>query len=158
MSHYGDRSQTREDRIKSLIEKEIYCCQSALVDDLLQSGDRDGWTIDDIENLYPNPAEWTVETCKDWASDEGVDLSGYTQEELDAGDDDFWEEIIRDNATPAEPLEWWAVSRTLCGELRKLGKVIIDNDFGYWWGRCTSGQSIEMDGVWDRWCDMRGNE
>lgn len=49
-----------------------------------------------------------------------------------------------------EPLEWWRVSRSLLRELREIGEVVIDSEYGEWWGRCTSGQAIIHDGVFQR--------
>lgn len=49
-----------------------------------------------------------------------------------------------------EPLEWWRVSRSLLRELRDIGEVVIDSEYGEWWGRCTSGQTISLDGVFQR--------
>lgn len=49
-----------------------------------------------------------------------------------------------------EPLEWWRVTRSLLMELRDIGEVVIDSEYGEWWGRCTSGQSLIQDGVFQR--------
>lgn len=49
-----------------------------------------------------------------------------------------------------EPLEWWRVTRSLLRELRDIGEVVIDSEYGEWWGRCTSGQAISLDGVFQR--------
>lgn len=46
-----------------------------------------------------------------------------------------------------EPLEWWLVSKWLHDELESLGFVTLDTDWGYYWGRTTSGQAIELDNV-----------
>lgn len=54
-------------------------------------------------------------------------------------------ECAQDN--PNEPLQWFAVSEWLCGELSEIGEPTISNDYGYWWGRCCCGQSAIMDGT-----------
>lgn len=46
-----------------------------------------------------------------------------------------------------EPLEWWLVSKWLHDKLTPLGFVTLQTDWGYYWGRTTSGQAIELDGV-----------
>jgi hypothetical protein len=60
---------------------------------------------------------------------------------------EVWRDAVRDNSEPREVFEWWLVSRWLCEKLRELGEVVLDNDYGYWWGRCTTGQAIIADGV-----------
>lgn len=47
-------------------------CQSALVDELVKE-DREGFTVDDITNLYPDPSDWGVEKCRDFLRDQGID-------------------------------------------------------------------------------------
>lgn len=44
-------------------------------------------------------------------------------------------------------LGWWAISERLMIRLRMHNEAIIDNEYGTWWGRCTSGQAIYMDSV-----------
>ena len=56
-----------------------------------------------------------------------------------------WREAVTDNTEAAEVLEWWLVSDWLCGELREVGEVVIDNGYGHWWGRCCTGQAIKCD-------------
>jgi len=46
-----------------------------------------------------------------------------------------------------EPFEWWRVSSYLCEKLNLRGEPIIDNDYGQWWGRTCTGQSIILDGT-----------
>lgn len=44
-------------------------------------------------------------------------------------------------------LEWWAISERLATRLRMHNEALIDNEYGTWWGRTTSGQAIYMDSV-----------
>jgi len=46
-----------------------------------------------------------------------------------------------------EIFEWWSISNWLAEKLREHKQPILDNDYGTWWGRCTTGQAIKMDGV-----------
>ena len=46
-----------------------------------------------------------------------------------------------------EPLEWWLVTERLHKDLTNLGFVTLETDWGYYWGRITSGQAIELDNV-----------
>lgn len=63
-------------------DREIWCCDSSLVSELIQHaydlpGDlRDGWTMesDNVKNLRPDPSNWDLEECKEWLEDKGHDL------------------------------------------------------------------------------------
>jgi hypothetical protein len=46
-----------------------------------------------------------------------------------------------------EIFEWWSISNWLAEKLREHKQPILENDYGTWWGRCTTGQAIKMDGV-----------
>ena len=48
---------------------------------------------------------------------------------------------------PQEIFEYWLVTSWLAKKLRQHGEPILDNDYGIWWGRTSSGQSITMDWV-----------
>lgn len=65
----------------------------------------------------------------------------------DWGDVEHWRDQVRDNAEAREVMQWWSVSARLLDDLRKLGYVVIDNDYGGWWGRTTCGQAVIDDGV-----------
>lgn len=58
-----------------------------------------------------------------------------------------WRDAVEESVVAAEPYEWWRVTEWLCRELSDIGEVVIDNSYGYWWGRCTTGQALIMDGV-----------
>lgn len=63
---------------------------------------------------------------------------------------DRWRGEIRDRAQAAEIFEWWRVSRWFADLLIEIGECVMDNAYGTWWGRCTTGQSYIMDGVLQR--------
>lgn len=49
------------------VETEILCCQSSLVDHLMKmEHPLDGFSWDDIENLYEDTTEFSLEECKDY--------------------------------------------------------------------------------------------
>lgn len=52
-----------------------------------------------------------------------------------------------------EIYEWWVVSDWLAQQLEKHGEAMLINDFGTWWGRTCTGQSVFLDSVieiiWD---------
>lgn len=171
------------------VETDILCCQSSLVDELLKmERPLDGFSYDDVENLYVDPEEWTLEECKEWIDGHlGIDNEDYpdpnpwgmdrealleylNREEEDFAervddemlrievigkidlDEDFnlWKDFIRDNQEPQEVLEWWLVTGWLCQKLREAGEPVLDNNWGFWWGRTCSGQAILADGVLQR--------
>ena len=46
-----------------------------------------------------------------------------------------------------EVLEWWLIDNRLSRFLSEQHQPILENDFGIWWGRCTSGQAVYADSV-----------
>ena len=160
-------------------ERDVLCCDSSLVD-ALQKTDLEGFQIDDLENLYPDPSEWDVDECREWLDDQGhtppldedeiMEIARTLRDEHDSqmSDDtlkekghfayimaeaeeelavDDWREAVTEQADAAEVYEWWRVTSWLLSELRDIGEVVIDNDYGEWWGRGTTGQGLTMDGV-----------
>ena len=87
-----------EERAQALLDHDVFCCQSALVDNLLKlSGESlalddsrelaNAFGIDEIENLYPDPSDWTVKQCREYLDDYGnghpdPDPWGMDREEL----------------------------------------------------------------------------
>ncbi|KKL18594.1 hypothetical protein LCGC14_2473960 [marine sediment metagenome] len=146
--------QTRAD---ALLRDDIGWCASALmVDDLMKlsgetltldetKGLAGAFDIDEIENLYPDPSEWDIEGCKNWLI-EHLGETGYDEPE-DKEDISDWRDVVNDHAEATEVYEWWPVSSWLCEELREIGEPVIDNNYGYWWGRTCTGQPIMMDGT-----------
>lgn len=51
-----------------------------------------------------------------------------------------------DSLCPTEIYEWWAVSHWFGEKLREQGQVVIESWGKSYWGRCTTGQSISLDG------------
>jgi hypothetical protein len=129
-------------------DREVLCNDDRLVrylaetEELSDTGSTE-FTIDNWENIYVDPDGWDVDQCREYLDD---NLGMYTPM-MDDTDEDEWREAVRDNAQPAEVLEWWRVTEWLCNELRSIGEVVISNEYGQWWGRTTSGQSYIMDGV-----------
>lgn len=46
--------------------------------------------------------------------------------------------------------EWWRVTEWLARQLKGIGEVVLDNNFGTWWGRTCIGQGLIMDGTLQR--------
>jgi len=46
-----------------------------------------------------------------------------------------------------EVFEWWLVTPWLARKLAALEEPVLDNGYGYWWGRTCTGQAISLDGT-----------
>lgn len=146
-------------RVNRYIEIEVLKCDSMLVSDLLQHGsecshgdmDRE-WSYDEVTNLYPDPGDWTYDQCREWLDDHGVDHPD-AEAEIAA-----WAQTISDHAEPAEIYEWWAVSDWLARQLTAIGEPVLDNAYGYWWGRTCTGQAMKMDGTLQQIARKYANE
>lgn len=63
-------------------------------------------------------------------------------------DDDVQNMYDEETDSYAEVFEWWAVSDWFGEKLKEKGEVVIDTVWGKtYWGRCTTGQAICLDGV-----------
>ena len=129
-----------EERTKRIIRQEILVNQSYLVEDLLERGIIEH---EEIQNYWPDPYNFTVEEIKQACIDYGVPLM--------EGEDihDTCDELV-DFMEPADVFEWWVVTDWLAMKLDKIGEPILCSDYGTWWGRTCTGQSIELDGTIQR--------
>lgn len=127
---------------RNYAERDVLCCDSALVEKLIAE-DFDGFAVDDIENSYRDFSDADVSECNEYIDEMGGDPPD------DAEDLNAWREAANDCAAdnPQEAYEWWRVSPWLCKELRAIGEIVIDNDYGCWWGRTCTGQGYIMDGT-----------
>ncbi len=131
----------RQERNGRLVYTEILTCQTSLVEACL-SGDI--FDYDDVENLYKEePEEPDLPDEDDFLSHEDyqLEMKIYT-EDLQA-----YEEY---DGYAAEVYEWWLVSSWMLSKLRAINEVIIDNEYGKWWGRCCTGQAIKLDQTIDK--------
>jgi len=134
--HYGNATFRQREYVETRIHSELFAHQSALMDTLLKSN-MEGFSIDDVENIYLDPSDWDLEQCREYCDEHGIDA-------INGGLTD-WRGTIRDNAAPQETYEWWLCSAWMCERLRAMGEVVIDNDYGCWWGRSCTGQAIVLD-------------
>ncbi len=162
-------------RAERYSDVEILCCDSALVDDLIKAtgcgelANRNlvaesagstlaqGFSYDEIRNLYPNPEDWDADKCLEWLEDAVGGPDSHTSDcphrfsgPCECRDAEALRQQVRDHAEPAEVYEWWRVSSWLCEQLHDIGEVTIDNNYGYWWGRTCTGQGYLMDGTLQR--------
>lgn len=159
---FSDLSETERQRVaEALWNREKPRCQSALVDDLLKAETLDGFGIDDIDGLYVDPSGWDIAECREWLDEHGYNGDNYPDgfdalAESDLPDDyggvdiEEWREAVTEHAEPAEPYEWWEVGSWLAERLSEAGEVTLCNDYGNWWGRCCTGQSVTLDHVIQR--------
>ena len=130
------KTQERENGIDKFIERDIYSCQSSLVEEALKTK---LFSIDDIENMYrPFDGKLLKPNMCYRCNQESLCLDSETGE---------CETCFEDNQNPQEIYEWWLVSPWLSKKLLIEGQPILDNDYGVWWGRCATGQAISMDYV-----------
>lgn len=136
----------KQDLAETLWTREAPLNQSMLVDKILEEtdSDHDFPEYDDIENLYPDPSDWLIQEKIGWIH-EHTDLD--TSELIHDENPDAVVDAIRDHLEPQEILEWWAISEWFASKLRDKGECILDNDYGIWWGRTCSGQSVVLDAV-----------
>jgi hypothetical protein len=128
-----------EELAEAYLDRDVLCCDSALVDDMMKAGVK-GFSIDEVRNMYPDPSDWDDATCRSFLDDRGV---SYDDEDDNL---DYLKELVRD-CDPNEAYEWWRVTEWLAKGLDELGEIILENDYGYWWGRGCTGQQMIMDGT-----------
>ena len=113
--------------LEEFVSREIGICQSSLVDMLLnkgQDGVVEGFGDDDIIN-YAKTREQLLD-------------EGYTDRQINDGDiNEGYQDIF----------EWWAVGEWMKDQLLEQGEPVLENDYGTWWGRTTTGQAIALDSV-----------
>lgn len=132
--HMDKRS--REQEVDSFVCREIYICQSALIEEVLK---QQIFSIDEIDNLY-RPFDGKLISpalcvrCK-------LECSFLDSET------GLCEGCFEDTREPQEIFEWWLVSPWLGRKLHMAGEPLIDNGYGVWWGRCVTGQAISIDYV-----------
>lgn len=63
-----------------LADREIYCCDSSLVSDMLGAAERElprdmvgEWSWDNVSNLEADPSDWDLEQCREWLDDHGIE-------------------------------------------------------------------------------------
>lgn len=138
--------------IENFVQNNIILNQSALVEHLF---DTDDFQYEDIENM-------NIKKC----SECGDDVRECTDEEIEAkellqgaymctGCDATYGEAAADDLDASqEVFEWWLVSEYLARKLKERGEPVLENDYGTWWGRTTTGQAIAMDSVIEKiWVD-----
>ncbi len=147
-----------QETIERLVNQEILACQSSLVEAMLQNGMAE---YEEIENMYIDNSDkiQEVEEERDEILDKYNELEDKEEltesEEIEFNNledkisdlENQIEELEREQEEPQDIFEWWLVSNWLANKLRNYNEPILDNDYGTWWGRTCTGQSISMDYV-----------
>lgn len=125
------------------VQREVLTCFSYEMEAILrtsqetrQNSDYPLPTFEDIENLY----EYQCPECGTGyqKEQEAKDCCKTEQEEIES--------------TPQEIYEWWIITEFLYNKLKARGEVVFEWGNNYYWGRCTTGQAILLDGVISNIC------
>jgi len=129
----SDLLNNRQDKLGTFVSNNIGICQSYLVEKLINI---EFFSWDEVENLYP---KWEDHG-------EGICLE-CEDTETDIDTNDLCESCFSNDCNPQDIFEWWTVDAWMADRLLSHGEPVLDNDFGRWWGRTTTGQSIKIDYV-----------
>ncbi len=146
-SYYGYSKEIHE-LAKRYIAGDIIQCASCMVNDMLNHSDipfigKAGFSYENIENLYDDSLE-AIESflCENLEDEELEEIWEIAFDEREARAYELGFE-----PEPNEIYEWWQVSGWLFDKLRNAGQPVLSTDYGKYWGRCTTGQAIILDGT-----------
>ena len=145
-----------------LVQREVYYCQTTVVEELLNMDENenviyelenfwyyrrdlsDGEFIGDYDDLQEKITE--VEDKRDnleaLKADGAKDIEG----QITALEDDL-REMDEPDTEASEIFEWWLISDYMARKLKEKGQVIWEEYGCTWWGRQTTGQGILLDHV-----------
>lgn len=134
MDEYADSEECSQDILAEYRETIDYLRKHVVEFETVING-RAYWVKKDIKQT-PDMPDITCQHSRWWTPfDDGfVCREGYS----DSSD------LVR------EPLEWWRITDSLARDLTEIGEVVLESDYGTWWGRTISGQAIIADGVMQR--------
>lgn len=148
-----DYNSVINQRIKSkFVNREIYACQSMLIEECFQKG---VLSSDDIENLL-HVAIDRFNKLKD-ALENALykgNLTEEAREKIETRIDELSGDIesLESDTQQQEIYEWWLVSHWLFDKLKEKGEPVLNYANNYWWGRGVSGQAILLDAVISEIC------
>ena len=167
--HYNNATPEQRRYIEERIRSCVYC-QTGLIDALtrhdISSGPIAGFSAEDIQNMEypacPECGEKMDETTEQWCGnccklisdepDPDEEHCRCDEDNRDMSDDDAFHcpncgHVCTDPESEYyEAYEWWLITDSwVFARLREMGEVVIDNDYGTWWGRTCTGQSIVLD-------------
>ena len=120
-----------QDITREFIYPHIYRNQSNLISHL-QEKEVEGFCFDDINNLY-------------MTDDEIVKYFHYNYSYEEMTEQELIDEIRENDECMNEIYEWYLVSDWFLSKLKEINEPYIENDYGEYWGRTCTGQSIYLD-------------
>lgn len=105
------------DKARTLVENEVLTCQTSLIEDKFP------YWFEQAENLI-----MTDEELLGW---------GYADPQ----------QARKNGEDMKEVYEWWLVTDWFANRLREHNEVILNTDYGIYWGRTCTGQAIYLDYV-----------
>lgn len=153
-------SNTNQDIKGQFVERHIITCFSYEMDAILaqEESRRDNKlpTWEDIENFY----EYKCPECgagrqdmEDFQEVKSADLAaGHNFKCPDCG----FLFVNEPDSEGQEIFEWWIVSSFLYGKLKEKGHPVLEFGNNCYWGRCTTGQAILLDGIITEICEEMG--
>lgn len=158
MQERYDYDSIKNQAIKGkFVDREVIACQTCLVDELLK---REVLSYDNIENLWIPEDEDKVERLKKLINALENALTKFPDGKFDITHkiEQLEKELQNLDTKPQEIYEWWLVTKWFADKLRQEKEPILECPFGQslWWGRCTSGQAILLDGVITTICSGMG--
>lgn len=125
---------TREQALDAFVGREVYTCQTSFIEEAFKQRIL---LVEDIYNLYPEFDGYLLSPSFCVSCDKEFPCL-----DSETGRCEMCFEEIKE---PQEIFEWWVVSPWLAKKLLVEGAPVIDNDYGHWWGRTTTGQAISLD-------------
>lgn len=139
-----DGNSVKNQEIKGrFVAREVLTCFSYEMEAILKAsveGKTDLPTYDDIENMYEYRCPECGETVSEHEHD-GADSHNFTCDYCD------WKSDDQPESEPQEVYEWWIVTEYLYNKLKEKGQVVLQFGNNCYWGRCTTGQAILLDGI-----------
>lgn len=145
-------SSTNQEIKGKFVAREVKTCFSYEMEAVLRAGAEGRGLSDtsadyplpnyeDIENLY----EYRCPDCgKGFTTLEELSKDGEKPFDCPSCKAHFNEEPEQE---AQEIYEWWVVSNWLYEKLKAKGHPVLEWGNNYYWGRCTTGQAILLDGV-----------
>lgn len=127
----------------TFVGREVLTCFSMEMDAILELYETDSAsrgklpTWDEVENVYETnctQCEGEIEYQAEENNYKCVDCGEIYEYETEC-------------ERPQEIMEWWIVTEFLYDKLKACGHPVLEWGNNYYWGRCCSGQAIQLDCV-----------
>lgn len=133
---------------RKFVEREVKACFSYEMEAVLKQGMNGGNSdlpdYDQIENSYEERCPECGE-AEESPEDQITEDKQYKCASCEKIFDEWEQE-------PQDIMEWWIVTKWLYEKLKAKNHPVLEWGNNYYWGRCTSGQAILLDGVISEIC------